>query len=134
MKIEPFLISSSVMAILAQRLVRVLCTECRESYQLSAAEITELEFAPEKAGAAVYRAKGCETCFNTGYLGRKAIYELLPVDDEIRQLIMKNADASTIKAAAVAKGMLTLRQDGAEKILQGITTVDEVVRVTQREV
>jgi general secretion pathway protein E len=82
----------------------------------------------------VYRAKGCETCFNTGYLGRKAIYELLLVDDEIRQLLMKNADASTIKAAAVARGMRTLRQDGAEKILQGITTVEEVVRVTQREV
>ncbi len=134
MKIEPFLISSSVMAILAQRLVRVLCTECREPYPITPAEIAELETRTAAAGAMVYRAKGCETCFHTGYLGRKAIYELLLVDDEIRQLLMKNADASTIKAAAVAKGMRTLRQDGAEKILQGITTVDEVVRVTQKEV
>ena len=133
MKIEPFLISSSVMAILAQRLVRVLCKECREPYQITPAEIQELEL-KTSAGATVYRAKGCETCFNTGYLGRKAIYELLIVDDEIRQLIMKNTDAATIKAAAMQRGMRTLRQDGADNVLQGITSVEEVVRVTQREV
>ncbi len=133
MKIEPFLISSSVMAILAQRLVRVLCRECRESYEITPAEIEELEL-KASAGATAYRAKGCETCFNTGYLGRKAIYELLIVDDEIRQLIMKNTDAATIKAAAMQRGMRTLRQDGADNVLQGITSVEEVVRVTQREV
>ena len=134
MKIEPFLISSSVMAILAQRLVRILCKECREPYEMTPAEITELEIKAAAAGATVYRAKGCEACFNTGYLGRKAIYELLIVDDEIRQLIMKNTDASTIKAAAMQRGMRTLRQDGADNVLKGITSVDEVVRVTQREV
>ncbi len=134
MKIEPFLISSSVMAILAQRLVRVLCKECREPYVITDAEITELELKNGEAGKTVYRAKGCETCFNTGYLGRKAIYELLLVDDEVRQLIMKNSDAATVKAAAMQKGMRTLRQDGADSILNGITSVDEVVRVTQREV
>ncbi len=134
MKIEPFLISSSVMAVLAQRLVRVLCRECRETYPLSALETAELEIEAREPGPSVYRAKGCNACFNTGYLGRTAIYELLLVDDDIRQLIMKNADASTIKAAAVKKGMRTLRQDGAGKVLAGITSVDEVVRVTQREV
>jgi general secretion pathway protein E len=134
MKIEPFLISSSVMAILAQRLVRVLCTQCREPYQVTPAEITELEIRTRVEGATVYRAKGCEECFQTGYLGRTAIYELLLVDDEMRQLIMKNTDAATIKAAAMEKGMRTLRQDGAGKVLQGITSVDEVVRVTQKEV
>ena len=133
MKIEPFLISSSVMAILAQRLVRVLCKECREPYEITPAEIKELEF-KTAAGAMAYRAKGCETCFNTGYLGRKAIYELLIVDDDIRQLIMKNTDAATMKAAAMQKGMRTLRQDGADNVLKGITSVDEVVRVTQKEV
>jgi general secretion pathway protein E len=133
MKIEPFLISSSVMAILAQRLVRVLCKECREPYEITPAEMTELEF-KTAAGATVYRAKGCEACFHTGYLGRKAIYELLIVDDHIRQLIMKNTDAATIKAAATQYGMHTLRQDGANNVLQGITSVDEVVRVTQKEV
>ncbi len=133
MKIEPFLISSSVMAILAQRLVRVLCKECREPYTMTPAEMTELEL-NSASPATVYRAKGCETCFNTGYLGRKAIYELLIVDDEVRQLIMKNTDANTIKAAAMQHGMRTLRQDGADNVLQGVTSVEEVVRVTQREV
>jgi general secretion pathway protein E len=133
MKIEPFLISSSVMAILAQRLVRVLCAQCREPYPITPAEITELEISTGGDGATVYRAKGCEACFHTGYLGRKAIYELLLVDDEIRQLIMKNTDASTIKAAATERGMRTLRQDGAAKVLEGITSVEEVVRVTQKE-
>jgi len=133
MKIEPFLISSSVMAILAQRLVRVLCKECREPYEMTPAEISELEIKGGTAGATVYRAKGCPTCFNTGYLGRKAIYELLLIDDEIRQLIMKNTDAATLKTAAMHKGMRTLRQDGADNILKGITSVDEVVRVTQKE-
>ncbi len=133
MKIEPFLISSSVMAILAQRLVRVLCKECREPYQLTPSEREELEIRSDSEGATVYRAKGCEACFNTGYFGRSAIYELLTVDDDIRQLIMKNTDASTIKALAMEKGMRTLRQDGADKVLQGITSVNEVVRVTQKE-
>jgi general secretion pathway protein E len=133
MKIEPFLISSSVMAILAQRLVRVLCKVCREPYQITAAEIAELEIKTGAKGATVYRAKGCEACFHTGYLGRSAIYELLTVDDDIRQLLMKNTDAATIKAQAMNKGMRTLRQDGAERVLEGVTSVDEVVRVTQRE-
>ncbi len=133
MKIEPFLISSSVMGILAQRLVRVLCTECREAYSMTPLEMTELEVPAGGSPRTIYRAKGCPACFQTGYLGRSAIYELLEVDDEIRQLIMKNADASTIKAAAVKRGMRTLRQDGADKVLKGVTSVDEVVRVTQKE-
>ncbi len=133
MKIEPFLISSSVMAILAQRLVRVLCTHCREPYNITPAEITELEIRSPVEGGTVFRAKGCEACFQTGYLGRTAIYELLIIDDEMRQLVMKNTDASTIKIAAMEKGMHTLRQDGAGKVLEGITSVDEVVRVTQKE-
>ncbi len=133
MKIEPFLISSSVMAILAQRLVRVLCTQCREQYRLTPVEMTELELSPGTEGPTAYRAKGCDACFRTGYLGRTAIYEQLIMDDEIRQLLMKNADAATIKALAVKKGMRTLRQDGAGKVLKGTTSVDEVVRVTQKE-
>ena len=133
MKIEPFLISSSVTVILAQRLVRVLCLQCREAYALTPLETTELELPGPVGSPTVYRGKGCPACFNTGYLGRSAIYELLDVDDEIRQLIMKNADAATIKAAAVRRGMRTLRQDGADKVLKGITSVDEVVRVTQKE-
>ena len=111
MKIEPFLISSSVMAILAQRLVRTLCTECREAYTMTSVEMTELELSQSAGQPTIYRAKGCPACFQTGYYGRTAIYELLELDDEVRQLIMKNADASTLKALAVKKGMRTLRQD-----------------------
>ena len=133
MKIEPFLISSSVMAILAQRLVRVLCKACREPYPITLLEISELELPRGTEAVTVYRAKGCDACFHTGYLGRTAIYELLLIDDEVRQLIMKNADAAMVKALAVKKGMRTLRQDGAGKVLKGITSVDEVVRVTQKE-
>lgn len=133
MKIEPFLISSSVTAILAQRLVRVLCKECREPYQLTALEMNELEISFEASGRTVFRAKGCSACFNTGYFGRTAIYEMLVMDDDIRRLVMKNADAATIKSAAMDKGMRTLRQDGADKVLSGITAVEEVVRVTQKE-
>jgi general secretion pathway protein E len=133
MKIEPFLISSSVMAILAQRLVRVLCKQCREPYPMTPVEMTELEITPRPETPTIYRAKGCETCFQTGYLGRTAIYELLILDDEVRQLLMRNADAATIKTAAMRKGMQTLRQDGANKVLNGVTSVDEVVRVTQKE-
>jgi len=133
MKIEPFLISSSVMAVLAQRLVRVLCPHCREAYELTASERAELEIRTGGEGATVYRAKGCDACFHTGYLGRSAIYELLLLDDDIRQLIMKSNDSSTIKALAVEKGMQTLRQDGASKVLKGITSVEEVIRVTQKE-
>jgi general secretion pathway protein E len=96
-------------------------------------EMTELEITPGPAAFTIFRAKGCEACFQTGYLGRSAIYELLMLDDEVRQLLMKNADASTIKAAAMRKGMQTLRQDGADKVLKGVTSVDEVVRVTQKE-
>ena len=80
-----------------------------------------------------YRAAGCERCTNTGYLGRAGIYELLVIDDDIRALIMKETDSNTIKAMAVKRGMKTLRQDGAGKVMAGITTVDEVIRVTQRE-
>ena len=133
MKVEPFLISSSVMAILAQRLVRVLCTQCREAYPMTPVEAMELEVAPASEPLTIYRAKGCPACFQTGYLGRTAIYELLEVDDEVRQLIMRNVDATTIKGHAVKKGMRTLRQDGADKVLKGATSVDEVVRVTQKE-
>ncbi|MFZ3089085.1 MAG: type II secretion system ATPase GspE [Nitrospirota bacterium] len=134
MKVEPFLVSSSVIAILAQRLVRVLCPDCRVKYIPAAEEIVRLELGKiETEDIHFYRAAGCERCTNTGYLGRAGIYELLVIDDDIRALIMKETDSNTIKAMAIKRGMKTLRQDGAGKVMAGITTVDEVIRVTQRE-
>jgi general secretion pathway protein E len=135
MGIEPFLVSSSVMGVMAQRLVRRVCSNCREAYEPSREELEEVGIAPQRmAGHTVYRpGAGCPQCKRTGYRGRTGIHELLVVDDEIRALVMKSADAATIRRAATAKGMTTLREDGADKVLEGITTVEEVLRVTQED-
>ncbi|GIW39552.1 MAG: type II secretion system protein GspE [Candidatus Binatia bacterium] len=135
MGIEPFLVSSSVIAVMAQRLVRRVCPECREAYEPSDEELHEIGIDPRRAaGATLYRAgPGCNACKRTGYRGRTGIHELLVVDDDIRALVMKGADAATIRREATAKGMNTLREDGAEKVLAGITTIPEVLRVTQED-
>jgi general secretion pathway protein E len=135
MGIEPFLGSSSVIAIMAQRLVRIVCLDCRQRYSPSEEELREIGMNSSLVGQkSVYRASGCQNCLGTGYRGRTGIFELLVVDDDIRTLILKNYDANTIKKAATDKGMLTLRQDGAKKVLRGITTIEEVLRVTQEDV
>jgi general secretion pathway protein E len=135
MGIEPFLASSSLNAIMAQRLVRIVCPDCRQRYSPSEEELREIGI--DSKGAVtkpVYRANGCENCLGTGYRGRTGIFELLVLEDDIRSLILKDFDANTIKKSAINKGMLTLRQDGASKVLRGITTIEEVVRVTQEDV
>ncbi|MEB2283976.1 MAG: type II secretion system protein GspE [Polyangiaceae bacterium UTPRO1] len=130
---EPFLVSSSVLAVMAQRLLRRVCDRCRRLLQPTPEMLAEVGIAPERAsGRTLYAGgAGCEACKHTGYRGRTGIHELLVVDDDIRALIMKNADASAIRRAAVAAGMATLREDGADKILTGETTIEEVLRVTQ---
>jgi general secretion pathway protein E len=135
MGIEPFLVSSSVIAVMAQRLVRRVCSACQEPYHPSREETEELGISPQRlAGHIIYKpGSGCNQCKRTGYRGRTGIHELLVVDDEIRGLIMKNADAASIRRAATAKGMNTLREDGADKVLDGITTIQEVLRVTQED-
>jgi general secretion pathway protein E len=134
MGIEPFLVSSSVMAVLAQRLVRVLCPDCREEYLPPTPELSRIGLAAEQVGAPIYRAKGCRACRNTGYRGRSAVHELMIVDDEIRELVMKKADAAAIRRACTAKGMKILRQDGAERVMAGQTTIEELLRVTQEDI
>lgn len=132
MGVEPFLVSSSLVAAMAQRLVRRLCPNCREAYNPTSIELRELSLTPEKIqGRPIYRAKGCSQCSNTGYQGRMGIYEVMPVDEKIRALIIKNTDSGTIKKAAVESGVRTLRDDGANKVLKGQTTIEEVVRITQ---
>jgi len=134
MGVEPFLISSSVLAMMAQRLVRVLCQRCREPDEANHEELREIGVTEELLaahGGQVYRQRGCEACRHTGYRGRMGIYELLPIDDVIRPLIMQQANAHTIKEAAIARGLQTLMQDGALKVLQGLTTTEELLRVTQ---
>jgi len=138
MGVEPFLVASSLMAVMAQRLVRRVCQQCREAYRPTAEELKEVGLTPDDVGRAgnptVYRAKGCEACGGSGYRGRTGIYELLMVDDDIRQLTLKNVDSTSIKRSGVQKGMRTLLDDGARKILAGETTLAEVLSITQEDI
>ncbi len=130
MGIESFLISSSVNAILAQRLVRIICNDCKEEYSPNVEELKKLGIAPAEAqGRTVYHGRGCNKCNNTGYRGRKGIFELMLLDKEMKNLILKTSDSNAIKKLAVEKGMITLRQDGIQKIFEGLTTIEEVFRV-----
>jgi general secretion pathway protein E len=132
MGIEPFRIASVVRAIVAQRLVRVLCSECRQSYDPEPEALRDAGIDPARIqGKAVYRGRGCPACSGTGYRGRTGIYETLSVSEPIRQLIMRKADSTAIAQKALEEGMKTLRDDGAKKVLAGITTLEELVRVTQ---
>ncbi|TAL18484.1 type II secretion system protein GspE [bacterium] len=134
MGIEPFLVSSSVHAILAQRLIRLLCPDCRKPYRPEDAELTQLGLTRDKlTGGVLYRPMGCPACKHTGYRGRSGIYELLTMSEEVRNEVTSGSDASTIKKSAVARGMLTLREDGATKAARGMTSAEEVIRVTQEE-
>ena len=136
MGIEPFLVSSSVIAVMAQRLIRRICSSCREGYTPTDAELREIGLSRSELGSRViYRpGHGCVACKQRGYRGRIGIHELLVVDDAIRQLIMQKADASMIRKSATSRGMPTLREDGARKVLEGITSVEEILRVTQDDV
>jgi len=131
MGIEPFLVTSSVTAILAQRLVRVVCKDCKEAYRPDTESLQSIGITPEMAeDRVIYRGRGCPACLDTGYKGRTGIFELMILDEPVRNLILKTSDANAIKQKAVEQGMLTLRQDGAQKVLEGITTIEEVFRVT----
>ena len=130
MEIEPFLISSSIIGILAQRLVRKICDKCREEYTPSE-DILKVLGINQKKG--FFKGKGCGACKNTGYRERIGIFELLIVNDQIRKLIVDKASSGILKKIAVETGMKTLRDDGLDKILKGITTPEEVIKATQEE-
>ncbi len=136
MGIEPFLVSSSILAVLAQRLVRTLCANCREPYTPGASELARIGVRPEMLKGPIYRpaANGCRACRSTGYRGRTAVHELMLMDDEVRSLVMQKADAATIRRACTSRGMSLLRQNGAQRILQGETTIEELLRVTQEDI
>ena len=135
MGVEPFLVASTVEGVMAQRLVRRLCPDCREAYRPDPAELPEdfpMEKWLEKDGW-LYQPKGCENCRGTGYRGRMGIYELLVANDEIRELANQGAASTEIKKAAVRNGMSTLRVDGWLKAIDGVTTIQEVLRVTKAD-
>lgn len=135
MGVEPFLVGASVIGVIAQRLVRKVCRACRVPDTLSQPEMEQLGItAADLEGRTIYKAAGCPECLNTGYEGRTAIHEILPISDEIRDLIISNADAVTIKKKAMKQGMKTLREVAILHMLAGETTFEEVVMLTQEDV
>jgi general secretion pathway protein E len=162
MNIEAFRVRSTVIGILAQRLVRMLCESCKVAYEATPYELTQLGIDPERTARrdarplspaytvhevpynpvgwrerympTFYKPHGCDKCAGKGFTGRRGIYELLMADDAVGQMVLKNADAQTIKRAAQGEGMDSLRDDGARKVLLGLTTVEEVVAATQEDV
>jgi len=127
--VEHYQVSSALLMVVAQRLVRVLCKECREPYEAAGTELNEigLSFDP---GSRIYRASGCEACDNIGYQGRTGIFELLVLDEEIRKAVNDGANEQVLSEMAGRKGLRPYREDGAEKILMGITTVEEVIQAS----
>ncbi len=134
MGVEPFLVASSLIGILAQRLVRTVCSECKIQYTATPEEWASLSIDPSlRQGNMVYKGEGCNKCLQTGYTGRTGIYELMVVDDNIRSLISRNVTVADLKKAAKTSGMTSLKDDGIQKILSGKTSIAEVVRVTKDE-
>jgi len=132
--LEPFLVTATLEGIVAQRLVRRICANCKEEYTPSEEQLMELELRPEAVqGRKFLFGKGCEMCNNTGYKGRQGIYEIMLLDDEMRDMIIKHASTQVLRAEAKKRGMRTLRQSGLIAIYDGITTIEEVVRETIME-
>ncbi|MFZ5481030.1 MAG: type II secretion system ATPase GspE [Myxococcota bacterium] len=134
MGVEPFLVGSSIIAVLAQRLVRRLCPHCKQVYDPPDVELKEAGVERARiAGHTVYKAVGCPACLSTGYKGRAGIYELLVVSEAVRQLVLSGANAGVIRRKAIEEGLATLRDDGIRQVLEGLTSLDEVMRVTQED-
>ena len=131
MGVEPYLISATVVGVLAQRLARKICSKCKAPYQVPATELRRFGFKPKDANEMVtlYRGEGCDVCRHTGFKGRLGVYELMRMNDEIRELVVRRAPLADVREAAKANGMHELKDDGLDKVLQGITTPDEVMRV-----
>jgi general secretion pathway protein E len=132
MDVEPFLLASVVKAFLAQRLVRTICPDCREAVEYPAEYLNEIA-ATIPVGTTLYRGAGCENCRHTGYRGRMAIYEICVISEPLKRLIMQKRDGGELKQCAIREGMITLRQDGWRRVVEGKTTIEEVVRVTQTD-
>lgn len=134
MGIEPFLVSSSTIAIMAQRLVRRICQWCREPYIPEAESLRDLGILNAPPGTPVYRGRGCDKCQGRGYYGRTGIFELLVMTQRVQELTLQGADSNMIKREAKKQGMHTLREDGAARVLEGVSTIEEVLRVTRDDV
>jgi type IV pilus assembly protein PilB len=134
MGIEPFLISSAIILILAQRLIRKVCVECKEPIKVHPQLLIDLGIPPDEVKSfQVYKGKGCSLCNNTGYKGRVGLYEVMPMKEEVKELVLSRASTSEIKKEAIRLGMKTLRQSGIAKIKEGVTTIEEVLRSTMED-
>ena len=128
---EPFLLTATIEAVVAQRLVRRICVGCKQAYEPSEEELMELDLRPSDVeGRTFFRGTGCDKCNNTGFKGRMALFEILIMDDKIRELVMQQVSTTVIRDAARRRGMRTLRESGLLSIYEGQTTIDEVVRET----
>lgn len=133
--VEPYLVASAVIAVIAQRLVRLICPYCKEPFEPTDAQIKDLGVPRSKLHEErLWRGKGCEHCLGRGLFDRTAIYEIFVIDEPARDQIIERTSASVIKQAAVSRGLQTLRMDGAKKVTAGKTTIEEVFRVTQLDV
>jgi len=136
LKAEPFLLASSVTCIVGQRVARRICEHCKEEYEPSAEVIEDIKkvlgkLLPEGKKITLFRGKKCSRCNNVGYHGRVGVFEVLPVDEKIARLILERASGREIEKQAVAEGMITMKQDGYLKTLEGASTLEEVIRVAQ---
>ena len=133
MGIEPFLISSTILGVLAQRLIRRVCPQCRKSYSPHPEQIRELGVSEDrvrKTGGSFFTGQGCEHCRETGYRGRLGVHELLVMTDKVKAAVMESSDANFIQRCALKDGMITLRRDGTSKVLRGLTTPEELLSIT----
>ena len=135
MGIKPFLVASSIQAIMAQRLIRIICSECKvEDKSPNPRILRLLDFSEEElAGQTIWKGAGCKRCRNTGYRGRLGIFEMVVMNTQLRDLAFQKAPAGQLRAAARAAGMRTLLEDGRRKILAGVTTPEDLLRITQAE-
>ncbi|MHC4932615.1 MAG: type II secretion system ATPase GspE [Planctomycetota bacterium] len=133
--IEPYLVASSLIAVIAQRLVRRICPDCKEEYEATEQDHFNLKTIrldmDQFPSGKLWHGVGCPSCFNTGYIDRTGIYEVLPIDDAVKEQVVERTGSSIIKRTAIERGCRTLRMDGAQKVLRGVTTAAEVLRVTQ---
>jgi type II secretory ATPase GspE/PulE/Tfp pilus assembly ATPase PilB-like protein len=134
MGVKPFLVASAVKAVLAQRLVRTICGDCKETYEPRTDELIEMGLNYDDVqDAKFYRGHGCPSCNHTGYRGRLGIFELMDLSEAVQEMILAHKPTSAVREVARQEGMMTLREDGWQKVFRGITTTNEVTRVTQQD-
>jgi type IV pilus assembly protein PilB len=134
MGIEPFLIASSTNLVLAQRLARKICSECKEVLKMPHQALIDIGFSPEEAKSMVcYKGKGCAVCNGSGYKGRIALYEVMVMNETLKELVLNGVSAAELKRAAINEGMKTLRMSGLQKVQEGTSTIEEILRVTMAD-